>query len=116
MCRRTAYLQSPTASSLRARGNRLPRPFSRTAGRATNARAATDPARLPSLLKHLDVLEDARLIRREKRGRTVHVHLDAEPMAQAMTWLRGYEAFWAASLDRLGAHAKAMEQRKRSRG
>jgi hypothetical protein len=32
-----------------------------------------------------------------------------EPMAEAMNWLRRYERFWSASLDRLSAYAEAEE-------
>lgn len=59
--------------------------------------------KLPGLMKHLDVLSDAGLIRRTKTGRTVSVHLTADPMQEAMDWLRKYERFWTVSLDRLVA-------------
>jgi len=59
--------------------------------------------KLPGLMKHLDVLSDAGLITRSKAGRTVSVHLSPAPMQEAMDWLRRYEGFWAASLDRLAA-------------
>ena len=61
------------------------------------------PIKLPGMMKHLDVLSDAGLIRREKAGRTVAVYLAPEPMGEAMEWLKRYERFWSASLDRLGA-------------
>lgn len=59
--------------------------------------------KLPGMMKHLDVLSDAGLITRTKTGRTVSVHLAAEPMREAMAWLQRYERFWTASLDRLVA-------------
>jgi DNA-binding transcriptional ArsR family regulator len=59
--------------------------------------------KLPGLTKHLDVLSDAGLITRTKRGRTVAVHLSAGPMREAMAWLERYERFWSVSLDRLAA-------------
>lgn len=59
------------------------------------------PLKLPAVMKHLDVLSDAGLITRTKTGRTVSVELVAGPMEEAMTWLRRYERFWSASLDRL---------------
>ncbi len=61
------------------------------------------PLKLPAVMKHLGVLSDAGLISRTKRGRTVSVELVAEPMAEAMAWLRRYERFWSATLDRLTA-------------
>ncbi len=74
------------------------------------------PIKLPAVMKHLDVLADAGLITRSKAGRTVTVRLSPGPMEEAMAWLRRYERFWAASLDRLAAHAErreAQEQRGR---
>jgi DNA-binding transcriptional ArsR family regulator len=65
--------------------------------------------KLPAVMKHLDVPGAAGLITRSKTGRTVAVRLAPEPMAEAMAWLRRYERFWSASLDRLAAYAAAEE-------
>src|ERR1700738_3521921 len=54
--------------------------------------------KLPAVMKHLDVLEEAGLITRAKAGRTVTVRLAPEPMRDAMDWLRRYERFWSGSL------------------
>ena len=43
--------------------------------------------KLPAVMKHLDVLAGAGLIRRGKTGRTVSVELEPEPMRAAMAWL-----------------------------
>ena len=59
--------------------------------------------KLPGMMKHLDVLADAGLITRVKTGRTVSVNLAVGPMQEAMEWLKRYERFWTASLDRLVA-------------
>lgn len=66
--------------------------------------------KLPGMMKHLDVLSDAGLIRRTKTGRTVSVHLTAEPMREAMAWLERYERLWTASLDRLTALVEGEDQ------
>ena len=58
---------------------------------------------LPAIIKHLDVLDDAGLIAREKTGRTVTCRLTASPMEQAMDWLNRYQRFWSDNLDRLAA-------------
>jgi len=42
------------------------------------------------------------------------VRLRSEPMRQAVDWLRRYERFWSASLDRLAAYAEAQEALKRA--
>ena len=65
--------------------------------------------KLPAVMKHLDVLRTAGLITRSKTGRTVAVRLAPEPMEEAMNWLRRYERFWSARLDRLAAYAEAEE-------
>ena len=66
--------------------------------------------KLPAMLKHLDVLETARLITRKKSGRTMFVTVAPEPMAAASQWLRRYERFWSSSLDRLVAYAENQER------
>ena len=58
---------------------------------------------LPAVSKHLDVLEAAHLIRREKRGRSVICRLDPAPMGVAMAWLAEQEKFWSRRLDALAA-------------
>jgi DNA-binding transcriptional ArsR family regulator len=68
---------------------------------------------LPAVMKHLDVLEDARLITRAKTGRTMFVRLSPKPMAEAMAWLQRYEQFWSSSLDRLVAYAEKKEAQAR---
>jgi DNA-binding transcriptional ArsR family regulator len=58
---------------------------------------------LPAVMKHLDVLSDAGLVKRAKTGRTVTCRLSADPMEQAMGWLNRYQRFWSENLDRLAA-------------
>ncbi len=65
--------------------------------------------KLPAVMKHLDVLEDAGLISRSKSGRTVTVRLRPEPLRETMQWLRRYERFWSTGLDRLAAYAEKNE-------
>ncbi len=49
--------------------------------------------------KHVKVLERARLVRREVRGRTHLCSLDPEPLHAGMEWIRFYERFWSERLD-----------------
>jgi DNA-binding transcriptional ArsR family regulator len=65
--------------------------------------------KLPAVMKHLGVLDEAGLITRSKSGRTVTVRLRAEPMRKAQDWLQRYERFWSASMDRLAAYAESKE-------
>src|SRR5271168_999689 len=64
---------------------------------------------LPAIMKHLGVLSDAGLVRREKTGRVVACRLDAEPMREAFEWLNRYEKFWSERLDRLAAFLEEEE-------
>ncbi|MBA3897525.1 MAG: helix-turn-helix transcriptional regulator [Sphingomonadaceae bacterium] len=72
------------------------------------------PIKLPTVLKHLNVLTQAGLVEREKRGRTVRVRLTPDPLKEAADWLTRYEGFWTQSLDRLTEIAEAREDAKRS--
>jgi DNA-binding transcriptional ArsR family regulator len=67
------------------------------------------PIKLPTVLKHLDVLSKAGLVHRQKQGRTVTVSLTPEPLEAASDWLKRYERFWTRSLDRLAEAAEAKE-------
>src|SRR5580700_5392557 len=72
--------------------------------------------KLPAVMKHLDVLEDAGLVTRSKSGRTVTVRLRPQPMREAMAWLRRYERFWSGRLDGLAAYAENKEAEARRKG
>ena len=72
--------------------------------------------------KHVRVLENAGLVTRTIRGRTHLCRLQAARLAEANAWLRRYERFWNAKLDRLEAllraddKAKAKENSRKSEG
>lgn len=53
--------------------------------------------------KHVKVLESAGLIARRKAGRKQICSLQAAPLREAENWLRQWEKFWSARLDRLQA-------------
>src|SRR5438270_6939838 len=53
--------------------------------------------------KHVKVLEEAGLIARRKQGRTHLISIDAKPLEEAERWMRQWEKFWNARLDRLEA-------------
>ncbi len=72
--------------------------------------------KLPTVMKHLDVLATAGLVRRAKHGRTVSVRLAPARLREARDWLRRYERFWGASADRLVTYAESKEAEARSRG
>lgn len=63
--------------------------------------AARFDASLPAIIKHIDVLEDAGLVVRKRRGRHVCCRIRPVPMSKARAWLDRNLAFWEAGLDRL---------------
>lgn len=69
--------------------------------------AACGPITLTGIRKHLQVLEDAGLVRRHKVGRTVWCSVTPEAIDDASAWLRDLRAFWTTQLDSL---ATALEQ------
>lgn len=71
--------------------------------------------KLPAVMKHLDVLDEAGLVTRSKSGRTVTVRLRPQPMREAMAWLRRYERFWSDRLDGLTEYAEKREAEMRSK-
>jgi len=62
--------------------------------------------------KHVKVLEEAGLVRREVRGRTHICRLEAGPLADADQWLSHYERFWTGRLDALEKLLRDDDDRK----
>ena len=102
-----AALVDPTRRAMLAQ-------LERDGGATISALAQPLAIKLPTVLKHLDVLSDAGLITRAKSGRTVTVRLSPDPMKEAMDWLTRYERYWSAGLDRLAAFAEAKEAEARA--
>jgi len=65
---------------------------------------------LAAVSKHLDVLERAALIRREREGKSRMVSLNPHPLETAQDWLAFYNQFWDDGLDRLQAILEKKEQ------
>src|SRR6516225_11733707 len=101
-----AALVDPTRRAILAR-------LEREGGASISDLARPFVIKLPAVMKHLDVLDDAGLIIRSKKGRTVNVHLRPDPIREAMDWLSRYERFWSRSLDRLATYAESKEAEAR---
>ena len=52
--------------------------------------------------EHLSILSRAGLVDARPRGRERIYSLNARPLAEALDWLKPYEAFWDERLARLG--------------
>jgi len=59
---------------------------------------------LPAVTKHLDVLEEARIITRVKKGRIHLCRIQPERLERAAGWIRSYEAMWNRQLDSLSGY------------
>jgi DNA-binding transcriptional ArsR family regulator len=97
-----AALADPTRRAILAR-------LERQDGASVSELARPFAIKLPAVMKHLDVLDEAGLITRSKAGRVVTVRLCSDPVRQAMNWLRRYERFWSSSLDRLAVYTEGKE-------
>ena len=67
---------------------------------------------LAAASKHIKVLENAGLIRREVQGRTHLCRLEPGPLASAYEWLAFYERFWTSRLDMLERLLREDDARK----
>lgn len=59
---------------------------------------------LPSISKHLKVLERAGLISRTRSAQWRPCRLEARPLAGIFEWVESYRAFWDESFDSLAEH------------
>ena len=75
--------------------------------RTVGAIAAPFPISLAATSKHLNVLEAAHLITRERRGSFQIVRINAAPLRQAEAWLAFYEQFWNDQMDTMQAALEA---------
>lgn len=65
---------------------------------------------LPGLMKHVHILEEARLVTTQKKGRTRECRLGPEQMDDVTMWIERYREQWERRLDRLEAY---IERKKR---
>ena len=65
---------------------------------------------LPSISRHLKVLEQAQLIRRDKDAQRRICHLRGERLQQASDWIAHYRSFWTDRFDALGEYLDGLNQ------
>jgi DNA-binding transcriptional ArsR family regulator len=68
------------------------------------------PMKLPSVMKHLDILENAGLVKSEKRGRVRTYSVVPEKLRVAEHWLEKQRRIWEQRLDRLDAYLITMKE------
>jgi DNA-binding transcriptional ArsR family regulator len=81
------------------------------AGEATvNELAAPLPMSLPSVSKHLKVLEVAGLISRGRDAQWRPCRLEPEPLRAVDTWLERYRQHWLGSFDKMDVLLKELQK------
>jgi DNA-binding transcriptional ArsR family regulator len=68
--------------------------------------------RLPTVMRHLSVLEEAGLIATSKDGRVRTCAIVPEALAPVRTWLDDQRALWEDRLDRLDAYVMTLMQER----
>lgn len=63
--------------------------------------AAPFNLKLPSVSKHLKVLQRAGLVSQGRRAQWRPCRLDTEPLQEVATWMESYRHLWEQSFDRL---------------
>lgn len=71
---------------------------------------------LPSLLKHLGVLERSGLVRSRKTGRVRECRLAPEALDPVARWLAEQRAVWEARTDRLAEYVETLHAKERADG
>lgn len=94
----------------RALGHRVRRAIMRTLSQnpslVTEIAAPFDMA-LPTVSKHIRVLEEAGLVVRSVDGRIHRCSFGPEPLHFLETWLTQYRPFWEGNLDSFAAYAES---------
>lgn len=66
---------------------------------------------LPSLLKHVRVLEESGLISSEKTGRVRTCRIERRALQETEAWIHRHVATWERRLDRLEAHVQRLKRK-----
>jgi DNA-binding transcriptional ArsR family regulator len=67
------------------------------------------PMSLPSVVQHLQVLEESGIVISFKKGRVRTCQIQPKQLSAAQEWLEGQRRIWEARLDRLDAIVMEMD-------
>jgi DNA-binding transcriptional ArsR family regulator len=95
-----AALADPTRRAMLARLTRGPA--------TVNELAEPFALTLPTVSRHLKVLEQAGLISKQRSAQSRPCTLEIAPLAEADAWMAQYREFFATRFDRLDTQLKAM--------
>ncbi|MBV8530699.1 MAG: winged helix-turn-helix transcriptional regulator [Candidatus Eremiobacteraeota bacterium] len=73
------------------------------------------PISQPGISKHVKVLEEAGLLRRDIVGREHHCEIEPKAMEAVSEWLDQQRRFWNATLDRLETYLSSPSASRRRR-
>ncbi len=68
---------------------------------------------LPTISKHIKVLERAGLVVRSQRAQYRPCTLDAAPLEEVSTWAERYRPVWEARFDRMDSHLRQLQRQRR---
>lgn len=71
---------------------------------------------LPAVSRHLKVLEQAGLIRRERRAQWRRCHLEPAALAEAGAWIERQRTFWEARFDALARYLETAKGKDEDNG
>src|SRR5262245_19116773 len=71
---------------------------------------------MPSLLQHLQVLEESRLIRSEKTGRVRPCEMQPSALTLAEAWLLEQRTLWQGRLERMETYVAALKSKEKQHG
>jgi DNA-binding transcriptional ArsR family regulator len=69
---------------------------------------------LPSLMKHIRILESSGLVASEKTGRVRMCSLQTEALATVEVWLAAQREIWEQRLDRLEMYVEKLKKKEKS--
>src|ERR1700749_4759010 len=69
---------------------------------------------LPSLMKHIRILQDSGLVASEKTGRVRMCSLQTETLAGVEIWLAAQREIWEQRLDRLEIYVEKLKKQEKS--
>jgi len=70
-------------------------------GMTPNALAEHFDSTRQAVSKHIRILAECSLLRKEKNGREIYYHLQAEKMQEIDTWLQQFKALWEDRFNQL---------------
>ena len=69
----------------------------------------------PAISKHVKILEQSGLVRREVTGRVHHLELTPKAMDAATVWIETQRKYWNAALDRLDVYLTESSEREKKK-